>query len=290
MSPSNPAADLNRNHSGKLSGFFLKMGSLTGFPFFCLFAGERTLESSMSSSALPLEHGRTVRSMFGRIAEPYDFLNRFFSLGIDLWWRHRLVSSVLRSMTTGNTQSETILDLATGSGDVAGMLLKKGMKVVGSDFCLPMLDQAQKKGIPILVAGDALQLPFADSSFTVATVAFGLRNFGDRPAAMKEVLRVLKPGGSFHILEFTRPQEWFCGFYFFYLKHIMPRLASVFCRDPQAYTYLARTVENFPRVEDIEKELTQSGFKKVSWQQLTLGIVAIHTGSKNISTADWMTS
>jgi demethylmenaquinone methyltransferase / 2-methoxy-6-polyprenyl-1,4-benzoquinol methylase len=242
----------------------------------------------------PMEHGRTVRSMFGRIAEPYDFLNRFFSLGIDLWWRHCLVSFVLKYSETspqclmrGNQpdssyvgKSDRVLDLATGSGDVARMLGRKGFNVIGSDFCLPMLKQAQKKGLSALVAGDALHLPFTDKAFRFSTVAFGVRNFGDRPAAMKEISRVLEPGGSLHILEFTRPEEWFCGLYFFYLKHIMPALASIFCRDPQAYTYLASTVESFPRVEEIATELTASGFHQVQWRRMTLGIVAIHSGIK----------
>lgn len=227
-----------------------------------------------------LEHGRTVRSMFGRIASPYDFLNRFFSLGIDLWWRQRLVESVLKHLEVRNQESKIVLDLATGSGDVAAMMIKKGLKVIGSDFCLPMLDLANKKGVPTLVAGDALQLPFAQNSFTAATVAFGLRNFGDRPAAMREVLRVLQQGGSLHILEFTRPQEWFCGFYFFYLKNIMPRIAGIICRDPGAYTYLANTVEQFPRAEEISRQMQESGFTKVHWHYLTWGIVAIHTGTK----------
>jgi demethylmenaquinone methyltransferase / 2-methoxy-6-polyprenyl-1,4-benzoquinol methylase len=226
------------------------------------------------------EHGRTVRSMFGRIAEPYDFLNRFFSLGIDLWWRQRLVLFVLKQLGTRNQKSEIVLDLATGSGDVAAMMIQKGLKVVGSDFCLPMLELANKKGIPTLVASDALQLPFAQNSFSAATVAFGLRNFGDRPAAMRELLRVLQPGSSLHILEFTRPEEWLCGFYFFYLKNIMPRIASFFCRDPEAYTYLANTVEQFPRAEEIGSQLEESGFTKVHWQHLTWGIVAIHSGTK----------
>lgn len=218
--------------------------------------------------------------MFGRIAGPYDFLNRFFSLGIDLWWRHCLVSAVIKQSEIHNLKSTMVLDLATGSGDVARMLIQKGLKVVGSDFCLPMLDQARKKGVPVLVAGDALHLPFADNSFAAATVAFGLRNFGDRPAAMKEILRTLQPGASLHILEFTRPQKWFCGFYFFYLKHIMPRMASIFCRDPQAYAYLASTVEHFPRVEHIAGELQKSGFDDIRWKTLTFGIVAIHSGTK----------
>jgi len=238
--------------------------------------------NGVMSPALPLEHGRTVRSMFGRIAEPYDFLNRFFSLGIDLWWRYRLVSAVVKSFKTQNSKSSRVLDLATGSGDVARMLIRKNLKVVGCDFCLPMLDQARKKGIPTLVAGDALRLPFTVNSFSAATVAFGLRNFGDRITAMKEILRVLEPGASLHILEFTRPQEWFCGLYFFYLKYVMPKLASVFCPDPQAYCYLASTVEHFPRVEEIAGELRDSGFKEVHWQRMTMGIVAIHSGTKEV--------
>jgi len=227
-----------------------------------------------------LEHGRAVRSMFGRIAQPYDFLNRFFSGGIDLYWRWCLVRQAINSLQETSAPCGVVLDLATGSGDVARMLEKRSIKVLASDFCLPMLTQAQAKGVNTLVAGDALALPFVSHTFAAATVAFGLRNFGDRLAAMREILRTLKPGASLHILEFTRPQEWCCGFYFFYLKYIMPRLASVLCRDGEAYSYLARTVEAFPRAEEIGLQLEKAGYANVTWKCLTLGMVALHSGTK----------
>jgi demethylmenaquinone methyltransferase / 2-methoxy-6-polyprenyl-1,4-benzoquinol methylase len=232
------------------------------------------------SLASNLEKGRTIRSMFGRIAQPYDFLNRFFSLGIDLWWRQRLVSLCLKNFPKRHTLEAPILDLATGSGDVARMFLRRKQPVLGCDFCVPMMLHAQKKGVPHLVAGDAQQLPFSKNSFAACTIAFGLRNFTDRPLAFQEIRRVLKPGAFVHVLEFTHPQDWFCGIYFFYLKHIMPKIAAFFCRDPEAYAYLARTVEQFPRVEQISSLMEQAGFEKVTWVRMTLGIVAIHSGKK----------
>lgn len=233
------------------------------------------------SKGEPPEHGMMVCSMFGRIAQPYDFLNRFFSMGIDLYWRRCLVQQVLKYLGKTPHPETYVLDLATGSGDVALSLKKESVQVVGCDFCFPMLQQALRKKMSDLVTGDALCLPFADASFHAATVAFGLRNFADRPVALKEIIRTLKPQGALHILEFTRPAEWFCGFYFFYLKHIMPRIASVVCRDKIAYLYLAKSVENFPRVEEIAQELSSGGFTAVSWKRLTFGIVALHTGVKN---------
>lgn len=233
------------------------------------------------SEVKPPEHGSMVCTMFGRIAQPYDFLNRFFSMGIDLYWRNCLVKQVLKHLGVTPRCDALILDLATGSGDVAINLKEESLQVVGCDFCFPMLQQALKKRMSDLVTGDALSLPFTDASFHAATIAFGLRNFADRPAAIKEIFRTLKPQGAIHILEFTRPAEWFCGFYFFYLKNIMPRIASVVCRDKAAYLYLAKSVENFPRVEEIAQELSSGGFTAVSWKRLTFGIVALHTGIKN---------
>ncbi|NJK90667.1 MAG: ubiquinone/menaquinone biosynthesis methyltransferase [Blastochloris sp.] len=227
-------------------------------------------------------HGRKVRSMFGRIARPYDFLNRFFSLGVDVYWRWVLVRGVTGALRQAGRRVEEslILDLATGSGDVARILSQQGLRVLGSDFCLPMLALAEKKGVENLVAGDALNLPLVDEAVDGATLAFGLRNFGDRAAGLRELRRVLKSGGSLHVLEFTRPVECLCGIYFFYLKHVMPGLAGWFCRDPEAYVYLANTVEAFPRVEEIGRQMEEAGFTEVRWKRLSFGLVAIHTGRR----------
>ena len=212
--------------------------------------------------------------MFGQISGPYDLINRLFSLGIDVWWRHCLVAEVKRG------KPALVLDLATGSGDVALMLERAGLNCVGIDFCLPMLEQARNKGFQQLAAGDALKMPFADATFDAVTIAFGFRNFADYNAGLLEILRVLKPGGRLLILEFTDPAASFRSLYYFYLTHIMPVLAGWISRNSQAYDYLARTVQRFPAAQAVGALLKGAGFKDVGWRKYTFGIVAIHSAEK----------
>ncbi|MDR0534382.1 MAG: bifunctional demethylmenaquinone methyltransferase/2-methoxy-6-polyprenyl-1,4-benzoquinol methylase UbiE [Verrucomicrobiales bacterium] len=215
-----------------------------------------------------------VQEMFGKISKPYDCINRLFSLGIDVYWRKQLAVSVAQN------QPKSVLDLATGSGDVALLLQKQGYDVTGMDFCAPMLELAKKKGVKKLLQGDAMNMPFPDNSFDAITIAFGFRNFVNYELALKEIRRVLKPGGMVHILEFSNPSRWFCGLYYFYLSKVMPFMAGLISRNPKAYSYLANSVEKFPDAESLSWLLAVTGYEKVSWQKYTFGIVAIHHGSK----------
>lgn len=217
--------------------------------------------------------------MFSRIAAPYDRLNHLFSGGVDCWWRFLLVASV-RAVLRPPSSGLRVLDLACGTGDVTLVLQGAGFDAVGGDFCEPMLERARAKGVKETVIADALNLPFPDAAFDAVTIAFGYRNFEDRPRALREIHRVLRPGGSLHILEFSQPRQWFRPFYFFYLRHILPKAAKLLCRDQAAYEYLSNSIKAFPEVEAIGAELETAGFKDIGWTRPTLGIVAIHRASK----------
>lgn len=224
-----------------------------------------------------------VNSMFARIAQRYDLANRLLSGGTDVWWRRNLVRSVAAC------QPSTILDLATGSGDVAFAISKHlppKVLITGMDFCQPMLDQAvrkQQEAAPrqrsaiTFTLGDALNLPLSDESFDVVTIAFGLRNLADRDRGLREMRRVLKPGGRLLILEFSQPYRWFRPFYYFYLQRILPTIAGWVTGDKAAYDYLNRTIGAFPDRPALSEECYRAGFTHVSAQPMTLGIVALHT-------------
>lgn len=222
-----------------------------------------------------------VNSMFARIARRYDVANRLLSGGTDVYWRHRLVRSV-RELTPGR-----VLDLATGSGDVAFALARKlpvDTAIVGMDFCQPMLDEAEikKASTPgayrnvVFQPGDGLALPLEDGSFDVVTISFGLRNMADRSRALGEMRRVLRPKGSLLVLEFSQPYRWFAPVYFAYLKHVLPLIAGRVTGDQHAYEYLCGSIEQFPDHLALGAEFLNAGFRSVSCTRMTCGIVALH--------------
>lgn len=224
-----------------------------------------------------------VNSMFSRIARRYDSANRLLSGGVDQWWRRRLVRRVKLAAP------KDLLDLATGSGDVAFALAKAlpaSSRIVGMDFCQPMLDQAIAKQTArpdqgpniVFQQGDGLSLPCADASFDAITVSFGLRNMADRHRALSEMRRVLRPGGHLHVLEFSQPYRWFRPFYYFYTKRILPGIAGLITGDRAAYDYLNASIEAYPDHIGMIAELRRAGFRQVFASRMTLGIVALHTG------------
>jgi demethylmenaquinone methyltransferase/2-methoxy-6-polyprenyl-1,4-benzoquinol methylase len=220
--------------------------------------------------------------MFGRIAQRYDAANFILSAGIDRWWRRRLVHAVRRQ------RPRAILDLATGSGDVAFALaraLEPSVAIVGMDFCQPMLDRAVAKKSAggtdqfpnvSFLPGDGLAVPLPDASQDAITIAFGLRNLADRHRGLQEMRRVLRPGGRLYVLEFSQPYAWFRPLYYFYLRHLLPRIAGLVTGDRDAYVYLNDTIGEFPGRESLTREVQAAGFSSVSAQALTLGIVALH--------------
>ena len=223
-----------------------------------------------------------VNSMFGRIARRYDLANRILSGGMDLRWRARLVAAV------GRAHPEGVLDLATGSGDVA-LALARGLpaktRIVGMDFCQPMLDQAEAKkrasgggrlGNLSFVCGDALSMAVPDGSIDAVTIAFGLRNMADRGRCLREIRRILRPGGRLFILEFSRPSRWFRPIYNLYLLHISPWLAGALTGHREAYRYLGESIGRFPDREALSAEIASAGFDAISASPMTFGIVALH--------------
>ena len=222
--------------------------------------------------------------MFGRIARRYDLANRLLSGGLDVWWRRRLVAAVQRAAP------DDVLDLATGSGDVAFALsrgLPTTVRITGLDFCQPMLDEAEiKKSVDSRYAklafrqGDGLALPLTNDSVDAVTISFGLRNLADRDRGLREMHRVLRPGGRLFVLEFSQPHAWFRPFYFFYLKHVLPRIAGLVTGDRAAYNYLNDTIAAFPGRAALAEEIRAAGFSSVVATGMTFGTVALHEAAK----------
>jgi demethylmenaquinone methyltransferase/2-methoxy-6-polyprenyl-1,4-benzoquinol methylase len=226
-----------------------------------------------------------VQATFTSVAPRYDLANHLLSGGIDFLWRKNLVELARKG------SHQDILDLATGSGDVAFALrhgLPKDFHITGVDFCEPMLEQARgkrgKQGLSPddnqFLVGDCLDLEFADESFDLITIAFGLRNLENRKRGLSEMLRVLKPGGRMIVLEFSQPYFWFRPFYYFYLKCILPWLARWVTGDRDAYLYLGSSISDFPGRSGLSRELEEAGFSQVQCKALTFSIVALHVGVK----------
>jgi len=218
----------------------------------------------------------SVRSLFTDLAPSYDRYNRIFSLGLDILWRNRLVQAVALN------QPSSVLDVACGSGDVALALQKKlpDANVTALDFCVPLLAQAKSRGVKHVVEGDALHLPFPDQSFSVVTLAFGLRNFSDRRQGLSEIARVLKPGGVFGLLEFSPPPYPWRLFWDLYLSWIMPAIAELLTRQGKSFRYLADSISEFPTPESLTQEISQSGLKQVEGQPMAGGLVHLSLSVK----------
>lgn len=213
----------------------------------------------------------SVHSLFIDLAPSYDRYNRIFSLGLDSLWRRDLVKAVVQ------TNPSTILDVACGSGDVALALQRARPEatVTGLDFCAPLLAQARSRGLKHAVEGDALKLPFADSQFDAVTLAFGLRNFSDRKKGLHEIVRVLRRGGTFALLEFSPPPLPWKLFWNFYLFHFMPWVAQILTHQGDSFRYLARSISKFPPPSDLTKELESAGLHDSSARSMSLGLVRL---------------
>lgn len=229
-------------------------------------------------------HSRVVSQYFSGIAGWYDFLNHFLSLGQDIYWRKRLVRHV-RTSSGG-----IVLDLAAGTMDVTREILRRhpDSHVLALDYTLPMLTGGRKKmrfagSDYIPVQADGRSLPVSDQSLDSVTIAFGIRNIIPRPEAYAEVLRVLKPGGRFCVLEFgTGKQKIWGGLYNFYLTRMLPLIGRIISRDKGAYTYLADSIKGFPDSRELAAEIRKAGFARVFYYPLSSGIVYVHVGEKAI--------
>jgi len=224
-----------------------------------------------------MQNPAKVRGIFSSIAGRYDLVNHLLSGGLDFLWRARAVRMV------EHWQPRSVLDLATGSGDLA-LAMQKAMpnaRVVGADFCLPMLQVAARKGLRPLVVADGTKLPFADASFDAITVAFGLRNMESWPGALREMARVLVRGGHLLILDFSMPRPPFSVLYRFYLHRILPLFAGAVTGNRAGYEYLGESIESFPSGQAMCSLIRENGFAEANALPLAAGIVSIYTARKS---------
>lgn len=225
-----------------------------------------------------------VRGIFSKIAGRYDLFNILASMGIDRIWRRALVKAC------GLDADSTVLDLCAGTGDVSFAIARRAepASIMVTDFTPEMLAIAERRGAAhsgrtqlAFQLADAQELPFDDGAFDCATVAFGVRNLPERDRNFREVLRVLKPGGRYVILEFSRPPfaPW-RALYHVYLRIVIPMLGGLLTGDRPSFVYLNDSIRRFPAQQALADELTAAGFSSVSWRNMTGGIVALHTAVK----------
>jgi demethylmenaquinone methyltransferase / 2-methoxy-6-polyprenyl-1,4-benzoquinol methylase len=241
-------------------------------------------------AATEADASKKVREMFTQIAPRYDLLNHLLSLQLDRLWRAR-TASLLQYIL--NRPDALVLDLCCGTGDLAFALARAGKaRIVGADFAHPMLVRARAKTAPLapppnhsapipmpFIEADALRLPFSGASFDLVTSAFGFRNLANYEAGLFEIQRVLKPGGTIAILEFTEPPEGLWGkFYRWYFSKVLPKIGGFISGDRSAYTYLPKSVGRFFRPPELAALMSAVGYHSVDYRVWTLGTVALHTG------------
>lgn len=223
----------------------------------------------------------SIRAMFDSIAPTYDKLNHLLSLNIDKIWRKRAVERIIEN------RPQKVLDIACGTGDSTIALAKAGVPVViGLDISEGMLKVAEEKvadlGYDIrFQVGDALNIPFESDSVDGVMIAFGVRNFEDREGSLKEILRVLKPGGKLLILELSVPQSKVLEFFYkLYFLHILPFIGKLLSGDKSAYTYLPHSVLNFPKPAEFMQTMADCRYKQVQHKALSFGLCRIFEGTK----------
>jgi len=237
------------------------------------------------SPVLPSQEEKAahVRRMFSSIAPRYDLLNHVLSLNVDRLWRRWAVNR----LGWERAPEGTYLDNCAGTLDLAVELARRPAfrgRVVGSDFTYAMLEHGADKlpDLPVEPAcADALSLPFADATFDGATVGFGVRNLADLDAGLREMARVVKPGGRAVVLEFTTP-GWqpFRGLYLFYFLRVLPAVGKIVSKHGTAYTYLPESVRQFPAPPELAARMERAGFADVGWKALSGGIAALHWGTR----------
>lgn len=213
--------------------------------------------------------------MFDGVAKNYDRTNDLLSFYQSRLWRRAVRKAV------DPRPGKRILDVAAGTGTSSKALLVSGGEVVAADFSKGMIEQGKKQHPEIsFVLADAMKLPFQAAEFDVVTISFGLRNVEKYQTALSEFHRVLKPGGRLVVCEFSKVRGPIGLLYKFYLRLILPILAKVFSSNPEAYTYLSESIEAWPEQKELEQNVRAAGFKNVSYKNLSLGVVALHTGER----------
>jgi demethylmenaquinone methyltransferase / 2-methoxy-6-polyprenyl-1,4-benzoquinol methylase len=217
-----------------------------------------------------------VHDAFARIADRYVLTNHVLSGGMDIWWRKVVTARVKKRRPL------RVLDVASGTGDLALEIQAEcpQAEVIASDFCAEMLAHASSRGVLKTLVADALKLPFADGEFDTVTVAFGLRNMADYPAALREMARVLKPAGQLLILDFSIPDNCLRGPYRWYLHHVLPHMAGWLTGQKDAYEYLGGSIEQFPSGVGMTDLLDSCGFSSPSATPMTLGVVTIYEAQR----------
>ncbi|HZK32376.1 MAG TPA: demethylmenaquinone methyltransferase [Corynebacterium sp.] len=215
-----------------------------------------------------------VASMFDDVGAKYDLTNTIISLGQDRRWRKRTRERL-------NLQpGEKVLDVAAGTAVSTEELAKSGAWCVACDFSPGMLAAGKHRAVPKVV-GDGMHLPFADETFDAVTITYGLRNIHDYQAALREFARVTKPGGRLTVNEFSAPTvPLFDTVYREYLMRLLPRVARVVSSNPASYEYLAESIRAWPNQEELARAINRNGWTDAGWQDLTLGIVAMHSAVK----------
>lgn len=225
------------------------------------------------------ERRARIRKVFDAVAPRYDLMNDLMSFGI-----HRLWKRTLERRCRGVCGE--VVDLAGGTGDVARLLATKERRVTVCDPSLAMMAAGRRPADAGLrwLAGEAEALPFASGSVDLLTIAFGLRNATSLATALKEIHRVLSPGGHFVCLEFSRPRRWLAPFYDLYSWHVIPHLGAAVAGQPIAYQYLVESIRRFPDQDEFAGLVEAAGFSEVTWENLSFGIACLHFGRKPIST------
>jgi demethylmenaquinone methyltransferase / 2-methoxy-6-polyprenyl-1,4-benzoquinol methylase len=217
-----------------------------------------------------------VSRMFDRVAKRYDLLNDLLSLGQTKRWRKKV------NRIISPKPGMRILDIAAGTGTSSAALAKSGAAVTALDFSKGMIETGKRLHPELtFIYGDALALPFEADQFDITTISFGLRNTNDTSKALREALRVTRPGGSIYVVEFSHPiSRIFRTIYFKYLLRALPRIAKRFSSNPEAYIYLAESIIAWPNQRDLAALISGAGWEQVSWKDLTAGVVAVHTARK----------
>jgi demethylmenaquinone methyltransferase/2-methoxy-6-polyprenyl-1,4-benzoquinol methylase len=228
-----------------------------------------------------------VREMFTSIAPHYDLLNHVLSFNVDrMWWR-RAARTFRQILSQPDAR---VLDLCCGTGDMTFALRsqagKSSAQIVGADFSHAMLQRATAKSAangsttPGWIEADALNLPFLDAHFDLVTSAFGFRNLADYDAGLREIARVLRPGGECGILDFSEPKGLMGAVYRTYFKQVLPRVGTLISGVRGPYAYLPASVERFPEPEEMLERMKRAGFAEASWTPYTFGIAGLYRGTK----------
>jgi demethylmenaquinone methyltransferase / 2-methoxy-6-polyprenyl-1,4-benzoquinol methylase len=232
----------------------------------------------------PQSAARAVREMFTSIAPRYDLLNHLLSLNVDrLWWR-RTARSFAHILVRPEAQ---VLDLCCGTGDMGFALRRQAgrasQKILGADFSHAMLQRAGEKSVGTSlrwVEADALRLPFSDSRFDLVTSAFGFRNLADYDAGLREIMRILRPGGECGILDFGEPRGLIGKLYRVYFKYVLPAVGTLISGVKGPYAYLPASVERFPEPAEMLERMRRTGLREASWTPYTFGIAGLYRGRK----------